>query len=124
MDFMTAVKTVFSKYVDWNGRALRSEYWWWTLFSIIVSIVTTVIDSAAGILAFNPLWSLVSLLPSIFVATRRLHDHGRSGWWQLIALTIIGIFVLLYWYIIEGDKGENAYGPHPLGDADVSETFS
>lgn len=124
MDFMTAVKTVFSKYVDWNGRALRSEYWWWTLFSIIVSVVTSVIDGAAGILAFNPLWSLVSLLPSLFVATRRLHDVGRSGWWQLIALTGIGIFVLLYWYIIEGDKGDNAYGPHPLGSADVSDTFS
>lgn len=124
MDFTTAVKTVFSKYVDWNGRALRSEYWWWTLFSIIVSIVTTIIDGVLGIVAINPLWSLVTLLPSLFVATRRLHDHGRSGWWQLIALTGIGVFVLLYWYIVEGDKGDNAYGPHPLGQADVSETFS
>lgn len=124
MDFMTAVKTVFSKYVDWNGRALRSEYWWWTLFSIIVSLITSTIDGVFGMVALNPLWSLATLLPSLFVATRRLHDHGRSGWWQLIALTGIGIFVLLYWYIIEGDKGDNEYGPHPLGQSDVSETFS
>lgn len=124
MNFTTAVKTVFRKYVDWNGRASRSEYWWWALFSVIVSLITQFIDGAAGIIALNPLWSLVTLLPSIFVATRRLHDHGRSGWWQLIALTGIGIFVLLYWYIIEGNKGENAYGPHPLDDVDVGDTFA
>lgn len=113
MDFSTAVKTVFSKYVDWNGRALRSEFWWWTLFTLIVSIITTIIDSVLGIAALNPLWSLATLLPSIFVAVRRLHDHGRTGWWLLLALTGIGLLVLLYWYIKEGDRETNAYGPPP-----------
>ena len=113
MDFSTAVKTCFSKYIDWNGRALRSEYWWWVLFAVIVSVVTSIVDIALGLALFNPLWSLATLLPSIFVATRRLHDVGRTGWWQLIMFTGIGVLVLLYWYIIEGEKEENAYGPPP-----------
>ena len=130
MDFMTAVKTCFRKYVDYNGRALRSEFWWWMLFTFLASIFLGIIDSVifgtgwenTGVL--EALFSLGTSLPSIFVGTRRLHDIGRSGWWQLIALTIIGIFVLLYWFIIEGNKGDNAYGPHPLGQWDVSDTFS
>ena len=114
MDFQTAVKTCFSKYVDWNGRALRSEFWWWALFSFLVNVVTAIVDSVLGLALFNSLWGLVTLLPSIFVATRRLHDVGRSGWWQLIALTGIGILLLLYWYIIEGERDANDYGPAPV----------
>ena len=122
MDFVTAVKTCFRKYVDFHGRALRSEFWWWTLFTFVASIVLTIINIVlfggdfddTGVL--DGLFSLATFLPTLFVTTRRLHDVGRSGWWQLIVFTIIGIFVLLYWLIIEGDKGENAYGPHPLGD--------
>lgn len=131
MDFVTAIKTCFSKYVDWNGRALRSEFWWWTLFTFIASIVLSIIDALifgssfedGGIL--DTLFSLATLLPTIFVTTRRLHDVGRSGWWQLIVFTIIGIFVLLYWLIIEGDQGDNDYGPHPLGgsEEDLGEVF-
>ena len=119
MDFVTSVKTCFSKYVDWNGRALRSEYWWFILFLAIGGIVTSVLDVmifGTGIEViglFNPLFSLATLLPSIFATTRRLHDGGRSGWWQLLYLTIIGTFVVLYWLIIEGDKEANAYGEPP-----------
>lgn len=117
MDFQTAVKTCFKKYVDWNGRALRSEYWWWVLFCIIANLVTSMIDTFVlgtgpmDVGLFNPLFSLATLLPSIFVGTRRLHDLGRSGWWQLIAFTVIGILLLLYWYILEGEREANAYGP-------------
>ena len=131
MDFMTAVKTCFRKYVDYNGRALRSEFWWWMLFTFLASIILGIIDSVifgtgwenTGVL--EALFTLGTFLPSLFVGTRRLHDVGRSGWWQLIALTIIGVFVLLYWYIIEGDKGDNDYGPHPLTNDsdDMSEVF-
>lgn len=131
MDFMTAIRTCFSKYVDWNGRALRSEFWWWMLFTAIASIVFGIFDSVlfgtswedTGVLEM--LFSLGTFLPSLFVGTRRLHDVGRSGWWQLIALTIVGILVLLYWWIIEGQHGENEYGPHPLaGNADtMSDVF-
>jgi uncharacterized membrane protein YhaH (DUF805 family) len=112
MDFMTAVKTCFSKYVDWNGRALRSEYWWWVLFVVIVSIVLAIVDMALGIQALGPLFSLATLLPGLFVGVRRLHDGGRSGWWMLIVIVpLIGVLVLLYWLIIEGEKSDNKYGP-------------
>ena len=131
MDFMTAIKTCFSKYVDYNGRALRSEFWWWALFTFIASIVLGVIDSVIfgtgweGTGVLEAIFSLGTFLPSLFVGARRLHDVGRSGWWQLIALTIIGIFVLLYWFIIEGDKGDNEYGPYPLAGntENMSEVF-
>lgn len=131
MDFMTAVKTCFQKYVDYNGRALRSEFWWWALFTFAASLIMGVFDSVlfgsswedTGVL--EALFSLATFLPSVFVGTRRLHDVGRSGWWQLIAFTIIGIFVLLYWFIIEGNKGDNDFGPHPLADTadNMSDVF-
>ncbi len=122
MVFTTAIKNCFSKYVDFHGRALRSEFWWWTLFTFVASLVLKAINMVLFESSFDDtgvldtLFSLVTLLPTLFVTTRRLHDVGRSGWWQLIAFTIIGIFFLLYWLIIEGNEGSNDYGPHPLGD--------
>ena len=89
MDMMTAVKTVLGKYVDFNGRAPRSEYWWWYLFVIIVSIVLGVIDGmvfGSGQSILGAIFSLGILLPFIAVSARRLHDIDRSGWWMLIAL--------------------------------------
>ncbi len=122
MNFTTAVKTCFAKYLDWNGRALRSEFWWWMLFSLFASLTLGVVDSAVFGTSFEDtgvpelLFTLGTMLPSLFVGTRRLHDVGRSGWWQLISITIIGILLLLYWWIIEGNQGDNDYGPHPLSD--------
>lgn len=110
MNFTTAIKTCFNKYFDWNGRASRSEFWWWILFVLIGSGVCSALGGIIGIAALESFWSLGTVLPSIFVTSRRLHDAGRSGWWQLIALSVIGLPVLLYWYINEGNKGENAYG--------------
>lgn len=120
MNFQTAIKTCFSKYFDWNGRALRSEFWWWTLFTFVAGIVLAVLESMVFGSSFENtgflegLFSLATFVPTITVTTRRLHDVGRSGWWQLIAFTIIGIPVLLYWLIIEGNQGDNTYGSHPL----------
>jgi uncharacterized membrane protein YhaH (DUF805 family) len=113
MSFTQAVQTCFSKYIDFTGRAVRSEYWWFYLFLIIVNAVINVIGSATdsslvGVL--GGLFSLAVLLPSIAVSTRRLHDIGRSGWWQLIAFTFIGIFVLIYWFVQPGEPHANAYG--------------
>jgi uncharacterized membrane protein YhaH (DUF805 family) len=124
MDFKTAIKTCFSKYVDWNGRALRSEYWYFYLFIILGVIVTMILDAVTGLFVFTALFYLAVLLPLLFVSVRRLHDVGRNGWWMLISLIPIAGLVLLYWFIIEGDKGDNAFGPHPLGNADVGDTFS
>ena len=93
MDFMTAVRTCLSKYVDFSGRARRSEFWWFALFTFLVGIVTGVIDSILGTDydnstggLVNSLGSLALLLPSLAVAVRRLHDTGRSGWWILLGL--------------------------------------
>jgi len=112
MDFATAVKTVLTqKYANFSGRAMRSEYWWWTLFSVIVSIVLSLIDSMLGIQLLQPIWGLATLLPSIGVGVRRLHDLDKSGWWLLIALTGIGAFVLIYWFCQPGTPGDNQFGP-------------
>ena len=119
MSFMEAVKTCFSKYVDFTGRAPRSEFWWWVLFVIIVSVVLNIIDygvlgadpAAGGIAVLSSLWSLATLLPGLAVSVRRLHDTDRSGWWILIAFVpIIGFLVLLYFYIQNGTEGQNRFG--------------
>ena len=93
MTFQDSIKSCFNKYGNINGRATRSEYWYWALFVFIVSIFTLVID--VNLLgssiddAFTPLnsiWTLAVLIPGIAVTVRRLHDVNRSGWWILIIL--------------------------------------
>ena len=115
--------SVLKKYAVFDGRASRTEFWMFTLFSFIVGIVLSIIDGilhlkgSMGIGALGGLYNLAVLLPSIGVAIRRLHDTGRSGWWLLLALVpIIGWIVLLVFYILESQAGDNAYGanPHPL----------
>jgi uncharacterized membrane protein YhaH (DUF805 family) len=109
MNFVDAVKTCFTKYVGFEGRATRSEYWWWVLFIVAVSIVMAVLNLGM----IGNLFSLTTLLPSIAVGTRRLHDIGKSGWWQLIALIpLIGWLVLIYW-AVQPSEGDNAFGPVP-----------
>jgi uncharacterized membrane protein YhaH (DUF805 family) len=120
MDFVTAVKTCFQKYVTYSGRAQRSEFWWWILFTIIASMVAAVVDQALFLDNMEKsgplevLFSLGTLLPGIFVSTRRLHDVNRSGWWQLIAVTIIGLIPLIFWFCSKGTTGDNRFGPDPL----------
>jgi uncharacterized membrane protein YhaH (DUF805 family) len=124
MNMQTAVKTVLGKYATFSGRAPRSEFWWFTLAVIILSIIVSIIDGAvvAPMLGFEAfadeageplrmIESLVLLLPSLAVAVRRLHDIDRSGWWYfLIVIPIIGPLVLLYWYIQPGTDGSNQFG--------------
>ena len=114
MTFTSAIKSGFNNYVTFKGRASRSEFWYWTLFLVLLSMCTTLIDIAAF---FSSAWSptgtittIITLLPSYTMSVRRLHDVNRSGWWNLIALTGIGIFVLLYWTIKNSDQAENSYG--------------
>ena len=109
MNFVDAVKTCFTKYVGFEGRATRSEYWWWVLFIFAVAIVMAVLNLGM----IGNLFSLATLLPSIAVGARRLHDIGKSGWWQLIALIpLIGWLVLIYW-AVQPSEGDNAFGPAP-----------
>jgi len=119
MNFTQAITSGFQNYVNFSGRAVRSEYWFWTLFTILVSIVAGLIDLALfRSLDFSPLQSLVGLgllLPSLAVSIRRLHDLDRTGWWFLLVFTIIGAIVLLVWNCMRGTIGPNRFGPDPLG---------
>lgn len=126
MQIMTAVRTCFSKYATFSGRARRAEYWWFVAFNIMVNIGLNIIDAMAfglqhGMMGGTPgsplssLYSLAVFLPSLAAGVRRLHDTGKSGWWVLIWLIpIIGWIILIWWLATPGDEGPNEYGPDPL----------
>ena len=79
-----AVVQGFRKYADFGGRATRAEFWWWVLFIVIGSTVLSVIDSLTGWgSSLETLFGLATLLPTLAVTARRLHDIGKTGWWQL-----------------------------------------
>ncbi len=114
MDFQTAVKTCLNKYVDFNGRARRSEFWYFVLFQVAVGIVASIGDALifGGILYWVVVLAL--LLPALGVAVRRLHDTDRTGWWLLIGLIpLVGLIVLLVFYVQPGTAGDNQYGADP-----------
>ena len=133
MGFGDAVKNaIVNNYVNFSGRASRSEYWWFTLFNIIVGFVLLPVDMALGsdpLAAYDPMnpsssfgvastiATLALLLPGLGLMWRRLHDGNRSGWWLLIGIipliSCFGIFVLLYFLIAEGQPHANQYGAVP-----------
>jgi uncharacterized membrane protein YhaH (DUF805 family) len=127
MDFGGAIKSGFRNYVKFSGRSSRSEYWYWFLFTFITGICLGILDVALfpGVIAatherFSPLndiFSLVTLIPWLALGSRRLHDINRTGWWQLIILTIIGIIPIIYWACQPSDPQENRYGAPPLNPA-------
>ena len=101
--FGDAIKICFNKFAEFEGRARRSEFWWWYLFTVLVGWIPYI-----GWLA-----SLVFLIPSLAVGARRLHDTGRSGWLQFLMLVpCIGSIILIIWWC-EDSKGDNEYGPSP-----------
>jgi uncharacterized membrane protein YhaH (DUF805 family) len=120
MDFVTAVKTCLGKYATFQGRAARSEYWYFTLFMFILNLISGVIAGASlGVLAVLPMVLMIALfLPSLAVSVRRLHDLDKSGWWVLIILIpVIGFLILLWWACQRGTEGQNMYGGDPLWTA-------
>ncbi len=105
MTFVEAIKTCFSKYADFNGRASRSEFWWWVLFVFLVSAAMSMISPM-----LSGLFSLGVLLPNIAVGARRLHDTDRSGWLQLLVIIpLIGWILMIYWCVQEA-KEPNRFG--------------
>ena len=102
MNFQTAIRSGFQNYTNFKGRASRAEYWWWALFTVILSILLSSISDSIGNLG-----SLVTLLPSIAVAIRRVHDVDRAGWFILVP--IYNLVLVLR----RGDSGENRFGPPP-----------
>lgn len=117
MGMLDAVQAVFNNYANFEGRARRSEFWYWTLFNVLVSFVLSLIGNWLHLGFIPTLWSLAVLVPSIAVGVRRLHDIGKSGWLYLISLIpLIGTIIVIVWFAQDGMSGPNMYGPDPKGD--------
>lgn len=133
MSFAEAIKSCFTKYAEFRGRASRPEFWWFVLFYYLVILVPLVpwiaIDassvnqasfgepaSSTALGVFGVLVGvafLALLIPYLAAGVRRLHDTGKSGWWWLISLVPFGSIVLIVFLAIEGNPGWNQYGPPP-----------
>ena len=130
MTFTQSISTCFSKYVDFSGRAPRSEFWWWQLFFFLTLFLTNFADILIfGIPSYDyivyywwytpsasPLtimWILITFLPTIAVDIRRLHDAGYSGWYSLVSfIPIIGIFWLILLWLLKSEEKDNKYGTY------------
>jgi len=121
MSFQDAVRTCLQmKYADFNGRARRSEFWFFVLFSVIAGIVANILNailhlpsSGTGTTLLGSLLNLALLVPSLAVGARRLHDTGRSGWWLLLWFAIIVGWIVLLVFYIQDSQPQNKYGPSP-----------
>ena len=137
MGFVESIKSAFSKYFVWKGRASRSEFWWFTLFLQLGNLVTLLIDLIFMVPVLQTIFSLATFFPSLSVTIRRLHDTGHSGWWYWISLLPIAIYsyqgrnhkVLMpifgFMYAIKllftaSEEGENLYGSNPYEQPDNS----
>jgi len=129
MQFVDDVKTSFIKYFDFSSRSSRSEYWFFSLFVFLISLLGYFIEYLITgdalfdkLLAEQPIITnseiiiyLTLLIPAISLSVRRLHDVNRSGWWLLITFTIIGLIPLLYWSgFKKGDEEGNRFGSNPI----------
>ncbi len=142
MTFLESLKTcLVDKYATFSGRASRSEFWWFVLFCILVGFVLDmlfpidlpvnsdgVVDKdllsaeELNVVLRNSVGQLIGnvflFIPYLSVGIRRLHDVGRSAWWQLISLTGIGVILLIYWSCKKGTPGPNQFGEDPLQQDD------
>ena len=104
MSFTEAISSFFQNYVNFSGRASRSEFWFAYLFLVIVGIIATILDLVVNNEIISSIWNLAVLLPTLAMTTRRLHDINRSGWHQLLApLFPIGTIALIVWYCKKSD---------------------
>ncbi len=112
---------VLKKYAVFSGRARRKEYWYFSLFNLLITIVLAVIDGMTGTLIaeaniglLGGIYALAILIPFLAVSVRRLHDTDRSGWWLLIVLIpLIGSIVFIVFCAQDSQPGENQYGSNP-----------
>ena len=116
MDFQTSIKTCFNKFAVFSGRASRSEFWFFVLFGFLGGVITSIIDVMILGYPFEEngpiylIFSVALIVPSLSVAARRLHDINKSGWWQLLWITIIGGILLIIWHATEGENKKNKFG--------------
>lgn len=115
MDFFIAA---YKQYGDFTGRANRQKYWMFYLFYVIFYILLGLAGAIVGVdAALASLFALASIIPSLAIGARRLHDTDRSGWWQLIILIpILGVIVLIFFLVQKGTQGENRFGADPLAE--------
>ena len=116
MSFVDAIKSAFSKYATFSGRARRSEYWYFVLLNVIVSVVISILGMIIGDFAsvISGIWSLAILVPSLALVWRRLHDIGKGGVWILIGLIpLVGGIILLVFMCKDSQPGANQFGPSP-----------
>lgn len=110
LTFVQAIQSAFNKYCDFNGRASRSEYWWWALFTFLVGCVC----GAIGNQWLTGIVNLALLLPGLGLCVRRLHDISKSGWWVFLAfIPLVGAIILIVWFCKPSDDFDNQYGPVP-----------
>jgi uncharacterized membrane protein YhaH (DUF805 family) len=114
-------REVFRRAGDFEGRSRRSEFWVFTGISTTIAAVLLGLDIGTGILATTRVgilftaYALVAIVPQVAVGCRRLHDIGRSGWWQLaVVVPVVGIVVLIVFWATRGDHLPNRYGVDPI----------
>ena len=123
MTFTQAIQNVFSNYANFNGRARRSEYWYFVLFNLIVNGALNALAQFAQGSHFawiftgaSGLFSLAILVPTLALNWRRMHDIGKSGAWYFIMLIpLVGQILYLVWCCTDSQPGDNMYGPNPKG---------
>ena len=131
--FIDIMKTVLvTRATDFNGRSERPEFWWFTLYATIIAGLLMLVDNyVLGVTFFSILepfgemkesgvlvllFMLATLVQSISVTARRLHDRGRSGWWQLMFIVPILNFIVIYWLVREAkDTTEALTYVNPYG---------
>ncbi len=136
MSFTEAVRTCLGKYGDFSGRASRSEFWWFVLFYELIALPFVLVGGlllipaltsnpdqpggplfvlAIALMILGAVAQLAVLVPMLAAGSRRLHDYGQTGWWQLLLLLGgCGAIVLIVFWVLEGTQGENMYGPKPV----------
>jgi uncharacterized membrane protein YhaH (DUF805 family) len=105
--------TVLQNYANFNGRARRSEYWYFVLFNAIISFGIGFVGGLLGVTILSTVYSVAVIIPAIAVGVRRMHDVGKSGWFLLIPIYNLVLACS------DGDKGDNAYGPDPKANAQI-----
>ena len=102
-------------YADFTGRATRQQFWMFILVYIGIYVAVSILENIVGTTLLTMLFSLAVLVPSIAITARRLHDIGKSGWWQLIGfIPLVGLIIMIIWMAQKSDIGANAYGA-PVG---------
>ena len=128
MSFIDSVKSVMmNNYANFNGRASRSEFWWFALatsiagfcFGLVDGVILVVMDAPLDSILWTlspitTLFQLAIFIPSLSVAVRRFHDLGKSGWfWFILLIPCVGIILYIVWMATDGEPHDNMYGPVP-----------